>query len=157
MKLKDLNNAILIWGIVSAQGIEELKQQGALVVVPETRPYLIGLKYTCQLLKKDNIDFVYCNDNVLGFLFYKGKIKQTLLFYKELSQEGIVGPCGSLYVALLSKLHNIPIKIMPQGQCSVTFLDNDVSTLGGNLVVQEHNKDCIIRAGDEIVETEVLS
>lgn len=156
MKLENINNAILIWGMLSQEGLDHLKEKKSLVVVPENRPYLIGLKHNIPLLKKEGIDFVYCCDNVLGLLFYKEKIEQTLLFYKELTQNGVTGICGSLYVALLSKLHNIPIKIAPQERSEIEFPDADVSTLGGNLFLEEREENCIIKAGDEVIETELL-
>jgi len=156
MKLDSISKATLIWGMISQEGLVHLKEEKSLVIVPENRPYLIGLKHNAPLLKKENIDFVYCCDNVLGLLFYKGKIEKTLLFYKELNQNGVTGICGSLYAALLSKLHNIPIKIAPQRRCEIEFLDADASSLGGNLFLEDRQDNCIIRAGDEVIETELL-
>ncbi|UCG34784.1 MAG: hypothetical protein JSW17_04630 [Candidatus Omnitrophota bacterium] len=156
MKLENINNTTLIWGMISQEGLDHLKEEKSLVVVPENRPYLIGLKHNIPLLKKEGIDFVYCCDNVLGLLFYKERIKKTLLFYKELNQNGITGICGSLYVTLLSKLHNIPIKIAPQGRSEIAFEDADASSLGGNLFLEERQENCIIKAGDEVIETDLL-
>lgn len=157
MKVKNITKAVLIWGPVSEEGINRLKEDKALAIVPENRPYLIGLKYNACLLKRENINFVYCTDNMLGFLFYKDKIRKTLFFYKERKEKGIVGICGSLYMLLLSKLHNIPIEVISQGEVNFRFLDKDVSSLGGkSFILGETDKSCIIGADDELVNWEVL-
>jgi hypothetical protein len=57
---------------------------------------------------------------------------------------------------MLSKLHNVPIKIMAQGTSDIVFLDSDAATLEGNLIVPKSDKECIIKADNEIVDEEVL-
>jgi len=80
VKLNALKNLILIWGPLSEEAAQELKKEGSLVLVAENRPSLLGLKHNIPILKKEQVDFVYCTDNALGFLFYKQKIKKTLIF-----------------------------------------------------------------------------
>lgn len=157
MKLIDINDAVLIWGIVSQAGLLELKQEGRMVLVPENRPYLLGLKRNIPLLEKEGINFVYCADNVLGLLFYKGKIKKTILFYEEKTKKAIVGICGSLYVSLLSKFHNVPVKPILQGDFSLELLDKDASTLDGKSFIRdEDKKNCVIKADDELVKYAII-
>lgn len=156
MKLKEINKATLIWGLASREGLEDIKQGSSIIVVPENRPYMVGLKNNIPLLKEKGIDFIYCNDTSLGLLFYKEKIKETVIFFSQVVEEGIEAISGSLYVALLSKLHNVPIKIMEQGTSNIAFLDNDASTLEGNLIVPKRDKECIIKADSEIIDEEVL-
>jgi len=58
---------------------------------------------------------------------------------------------------LLSKLHNIPIEVISQGEVNFRFLDKDVSSLGGkSFILGETDKSCIIGADDELVNWEVL-
>lgn len=158
MKLEDINDALLVWGYISGSSLSRIKQQG-LVIVPEGRPYLTGLRHNVILLKKENIDFVYCTDNMLGLLFYKNKIKKTLLFYRKLNKNGVTGICGSLYVCLLSKLHNVPINITPQDNLEFSFPDRDCSTLSGNDFVPNLRagiQDFIVKPEDEFIDQEVL-
>jgi len=94
--IEDLKQSLLIWGVLSKEGIEFIKSKKERVIVPEMRPSLLGLKINIPLLKRNNIPFIYCTDNTLGFLFYKNKIKHTLLFFKEELSEGlrcITGSC----------------------------------------------------------------
>lgn len=157
MRLKEVDKALLIWGFLSREGLGQIRGEGKLVVVPENRPYLVGLRHNIPLLKKDNIPFIYCTDNMLGILFYKEKIKKTLLFYKELRKEGVVGICGSLYIVLLSKLHNVPIEIMPQEAFGFIPQDRDASTLGGKSLILERNRqEFVVRAEDELIQSSIL-
>lgn len=151
MKLNDINNAVLVWGVVSDEGMKRLKEQNCIVIVAENRPYLIGLKHNIPLLKKEKVNFVYCTDNMLGLLFYKGKIKKTFVFCKQRKEENI-GICGSLYVCLLSSLHNVQVEIVPQAEVDFEGLDRDVSSLGARgFVLEEYKQGCIIEADDEVL------
>lgn len=156
MRLEDINNTLLIWGPLSEQGIGKLKEEKSLVVVPENRPYLIGIKHNTFLLKQNNVPFVYCTDNMLGFLFYKKKIRKTLLFYKESKKEGVICVCGSLYVALLSRLHGVPIELFPQGSTSSNYLDEDASTLAGKKVILDGKENFVEKPTDELISWEIL-
>ena len=69
--------------------MQQLRQSANLVIVPENRPFMLGLKRNCPALKRDNIRFVYCNDNALSLLFYKGKIIKTMIFYKEKKDQAL--------------------------------------------------------------------
>ena len=158
MKLTESKEMIAIWGPVSQAAIAELKQSKSLILIPEHRPFLLGLKHNLPLLKSEGVDLMYCNDNVLGLLFYKGKIKETLLFYKEKKEDGLICICGSLYVSLLSKLHNVPIKTFLQNNVDFSLLDKGASTLEGkDFVLEENKENYIIEASDEFLPQEVLN
>lgn len=157
MKLNDIRKAVVVWGVISQEGIRTLKSTGSCVIVPEQRPHLVGLMHTIPLLKKEGIDFIYCNDNTLGLLFYKGKIERTYLFCKVLSDNGIWGTNGSLYLSLLSKLHGIAVEVFLGADWNPEGSDKDVSTLGGKDFVLEKNKENHIIGGyPEFIEWEVL-
>jgi hypothetical protein len=115
MRLSEVQEGLLLWGLPSRQGIAAVKkkaraeQGGVCVLVPEMRPYLLGLTIA-KRLEDEGIKNVYATDNMLGILFYKRKIKEVIFFYKELTDNHAVGICGSLYVCLLAHVHNVPIK-----------------------------------------------
>lgn len=156
MKLENIKDAVLIWGAVSEQALYELKRE-KVVLVSENRPYLIGLKYNIPLLRNENIGYLYCTDNVLGFLFYKSRIKKTFIFYKDKKEEGVVGICGSLYVYLLSKLHSVPVEALAQGEGVFSGVDRDAASLGGrDFIMQEDSSAYVVKACDEILPLEVL-
>ena len=91
MKIKEINHLTLIWGGLSKEGLSYLRNKAnknkVVILVPENRPYLLGLKYNIPLLEKEKIPLVYCTDNMLGFLFYKEKIEETVLFCKEIAKK----------------------------------------------------------------------
>jgi methylthioribose-1-phosphate isomerase len=158
MKLESINKKILVvWGAISFTGLSEIRQRGNLVMVPENRPFLLGVKHNIPLLKREGIGFIYCPDNALGLLFYKEKIERTLLFYCEKNEKGIKGICGSLYITLLSKLHKVPVEIIEETEVEWLSLDKDAATLEGkNFVIAENREEYIIKAEKEVVPWEIL-
>ncbi len=158
MKLVDVNNAVLVWGPVSTQGLAALRREDALVVVPEQRPYLIGLVQTIPLLDKEGIKFFYCSDTVVGFLCSKKKIRKAYFFYQDKTAEGALWAIsGSLYFSLLCKLHAIPLELLRQGEFISKTLDQNAATLAkrGFLVTGDKNE-CIIEPALELVTGEIL-
>jgi len=158
MRLDDLkDNCLLIWGAISEQGLEQLKAEGRLVIVPENRPHMTGLIHNAPLLRRHDVDFVYCTDNMLGLLFYKNKIKETFLFFRKFEENGITGVSGSLYAALLSRLHGVPIKTMPQAELEFESPDRDASSFSGKEFGLEPNEnEIIVSPDDELVEKALL-
>ena len=157
MNLEEIKSLILIWGMISKEAIEQLKveflyHKGLYILVPEMRPYLLGLAVS-KNLKNSRIRHIYATDNMLGYLFYKNKIKKTLFFYKEITPSGVLGICGSLYACLLSSLHNVPIKLL-KGGIESNPLDKDASTINGNLFINDPG--LAIEAKDELVPWEIL-
>ena len=145
MKLDALKDAVLVWGPLSEEAVKRLKAEAGPILVAECRPSLLGLKHNLPLLKKAGIDFVYCPDNGLGLLFYKKKINKTLI-------SGDKGISGSLYAALLSKIHNVPLEIIAQGPAGLKDLDRDASTLEGkDFILEVDKEEYIIEPGQEII------
>lgn len=156
MKLNDIESLVLVWGAISEAVLGQLKKEASLILVPENRPFLLGLKHNIPLLERENIDYLYCTDNMLGLFFYKGKIRKTLIFYKE-AREKIIGFCGTMYVSLLSKLHHVDIQYVRQDKLSFNFSDKDASTLGGkNFILEENKQTYIIEPYNELVDEEAL-
>ena len=150
MKLAQVKDAILVWGAVSREALSFLKEE-KLTAVAECRPYLYGLRHNLALLGNENISCFYCTDNMLGILFAYGKIKRTFIFYRSRRKEGFLCPAGSLYVYLLSKLHNAEIKFIAQGEIGDDY-NNDVSKLGGRLFVSKEDLKFVVKAKDELIE-----
>ena len=146
-----VEDAVLIWGPISQEGVEYLRFQGKQVVVCENRPYLLGLIHNKPLLEKEGFRIVYCTDNAIGRLFYENAVREVVLYCRK--EKGIIkGVSGSLYVWLLARLHNLPIKIFQQAEIDWHKIkDQDASTLGGNLMVEPGD---IEPAGFEAIELE---
>ncbi len=155
MRLEEMKEGLLLWGLPTRQGIAEIKKQvaatqGLYVLVPEMRPSLLGLEIT-KILTTEGIEHVYATDNMLGILFYKDKIKEVLFFYKDLADRHFSGICGSLYVCLLARLHSVPIKTM-QGEKMKHYVQT--TSLLDEYMSFRYND--MLPAGDEAVPAEII-
>ena len=154
MTLKEIDKALLLWGPIPDEAVSHIRSTGWLVVVPEGRPYMIGLKHNMPKLKKAGIKFVYVNDNALGILFNQGKISRTIIFYKEKNDKMIKGFCGTMYTAILSRLHNVKIELIPAKDL---LWEGSAEMLGGKkYIVKDNAKDFVVAPCDEVVELKVL-
>ncbi|MCM8773834.1 MAG: hypothetical protein NC820_03760 [Candidatus Omnitrophica bacterium] len=156
MKLKDISSSLFVWGAISEDGLNYIKDKNKIVIVPENRPYLIGLKWNVPLLESKGIRFVYCTDNMLGILLFKRKIDELVIFYREVNDSGMFGICGSLYVSILSKLHNLSIKTFPQGRIDLSYFDEDASKLGGKKFITQESDNSVVIPEDEFIPWEIL-
>jgi len=150
MRLFQIDKAILLWGLINEEVLSLFKKED-LLGIPESRPYLYGLK-NIFFLKNKGYNCFYLTDNMVGILFVSGKIKSTYIFYKEKSDKGFLCPSGSLYVYLLSRLHNIEVNFFPQGELEKS-LDKDASTLGGKPFVKKEDLKFVVLSQDELIGT----
>jgi hypothetical protein len=156
MRLSELKEVVLLWGLPSRQGITQIKKKVQVdkevyVLVPEMRPYLLGLKIA-KIFTVENIRHVYATDNMMGVLFYQRKVKEVLFFYKELADHHVVGICGSLYACLLAYLHNVPIRLL-QGD-TMTRVAQEASLLDEHIRLQYN--DVFKSADDEAVPMDII-
>lgn len=157
MRLENIEQGIVIWGKASLQGIDQLKAKAAIIIVPEQRPSFTGLNQVIPRLNQVNIPYVYCNDNMLGLLFYKRKIKLSALFYKSCNDQGLVADSGSLYLVLLSYLHKVPITSLPEDEVNLSSLDYDATTIEGKeLILANKFKDFTIPPKEELISWQLL-
>jgi hypothetical protein len=155
MRLSEVQEGLLLWGLPSRQGIAEIKKkvragQGMHVLVPEMRPSWLGLTIA-KRLQEEGIKHVYATDNMLGILFYKSKVKEVLFFYKELTDQHVIGICGSLYVCLLAHEHNVPIKPL-QGDKMIRSAQ--AASLLDEYMRFHHND--VLKAEDEAVPEAII-
>ena len=115
---------------------------------------MTGLRHNIQKLKKAGIKFVYVNDNALGSLFSKSKISRTIIFYKEKNDREVRGFCGTMYVAILSRLHNVKIELIPAKDL---LSEGSAEMLGGKKYILKDNvREFIVPAEDEAIGLKVL-
>jgi hypothetical protein len=154
MRLDEMKEGLLLWGLPSPQAIAAIKKkvadQGLCALVPEMRPSLLGLE-VAKRLTREGIKHLYATDNMLGILFFKQKVKEVLFFYKDLKGQNFSGICGSLYVCLLARLHHVSIKPL-QGEkmirpAQATSLLDEYMSL--------HDND-MLPAEDEAVPEEII-
>jgi len=158
MRLEEIKRLFLIWGMPSEKGIRELEaavknDKDLSIFVPEMRPYLLGLEIA-KILQRQDIPHIYGTDNMLGLLFYKRKIKETIFFYKHKTKTTFSGICGSLYVCLLSTLHHVPIRTLEGGKINLANFPKDASSLNGYVFLK--SKNAATKAIDEDVPWEII-
>jgi len=163
MKIDEVDELFLLVGVAEKASLKEEfkflpKNKNSMILVPELRPYLIGLNYHVPILKKIDLPFIYITDNMVGYLFFKKKIKKTVLFYETKEERGLWSITGSLYFCLLSWIHKVPIKIS-SGKVikSETFLDKDAKSIDGTpLIMNKNSENYIIPPQRELVRWEIL-
>ncbi len=153
MKLGQVRNSTLLWGILNREALKNFIEKD-LLALPEARPYLYGLR-NIALLKREGFPCFYCTDNMLGTLFSHGKIRRSIIFYREENEKGFICPSGSLYIYLLSKLHKVEVRFFPQGELE-DCPDKDASSLEGRLLISREDVDFVIKPQDEFIEKEKL-
>lgn len=156
MTLESINNATLVWGVPNKDALDTIKEKNYLVVVPEQRPTLLGLRIV-ELFKEQGVKTVYCTDNTLGLLFYKKKIAKTFIFSLGCSDNGVIAQSGGLYVSLLSKLHGVPIEVCNQGKLDFLSRDKSALTIQGNNLVAQAAENKAVMPEDEVIGWEVLN
>ncbi len=102
----------LFHGILSPGSLKNLKlAKSEHAFVCEGRPSLeAGRKTTGSLLKK-GITPTVISDNMAGFLFFKGLVKQVVLACQYADPKGALCDTGALILAVLAKKHQIPVKL----------------------------------------------
>ncbi len=133
MKIEQVNNALLVWGLLEEKTTAYIRQQERMVVIPEMRPFFIGVRHNLPLLKMRNPAMTYCTDNMLGLLFFRQAVAELLLVYTKEEARGIVAPSGSLYAGMLARLHGVKISLHqgPVLNYNTLFKDTDASSLCG--------------------------
>jgi len=110
--LKAMRQSItILYGVFKKTFYDILKKSSPKeVFLLEGRPSLDSAKVSLRELLKRKITPTIISDNMAGFLFYKGMVKEVYLAYQEADRKGAVCDCGALILAILSKDHNIPVK-----------------------------------------------
>lgn len=111
MSTKAPNAHILLHGIFDNSFLKLLKEKKIKeVFVMESRPNLDGAKKLCPQLLKMKITPVLIADNMAGFLFFKGYLKEVWISYQESNEENFSCPVGSLILGILARKHGVVVK-----------------------------------------------
>ncbi len=105
---------VLLHGHFSKLFFDTLKgQKTSEFFVLEGRPNLEGANITCRELIKNKITPTLITDNMAGFLFYKGLVKEVQLAAYDMDEEekGTLCPIGGLILGVLAKKHKIPMYV----------------------------------------------
>jgi len=103
----------LFQGILSAESFKKLKlSKQDHAFVSEGRPSLEAGRVTSAILLKQGITPTVISDNMAGFLFFKGLVKQVNLACQYADENGALCDTGALILAVLAKKHKVPVKLL---------------------------------------------
>lgn len=103
---------VLLQGVCADDFFKTFKPaKTASVFVLEGRPDLsAGKGNSAALVRKGIVPTVIC-DNMAGFLFFKGWVKEVVLACQFVDQSGALCDMGGLILAVLAKRHNVPVQL----------------------------------------------
>ena len=130
------NRYLLVYGVPLknqyAYLVSALKAEScASVLVPEMRPPLWGAHVVAPELAKRQVTATLISDNMMGALFAQGEIGKLCFYYKNLTEKGPSGICGSLLAVRLARAHGVSIELFGGESQTATTVDGDVSTFLG--------------------------
>ncbi len=103
----------LFQGVFTADSLKKIKlAKGHHAFVCEGRPSLEAGQKTSDSLIKNGIVPTLISDNMAGFLFFKGLIAQVNLACQYADETGALCDIGALILAVLAKVHKIPVKLL---------------------------------------------
>ena len=101
---------VLIHGCFEDEFFDGLKKRGLKeVFVCEGRPSLKSSKDAVKALQKRKITPTVITDNMAGFLFYKGYVKEVNIASQVTDKNGVLAQIGSLVLSVLAKAHKVPV------------------------------------------------
>lgn len=111
----DKNKTITILHGIFDESVFDLaaSQNRGCIYVLEGRPTLKSSKKICAQLIKRGMTPTVMADNMAGFLFYRGWVKEIWLSYHKQDVNGAFCQVGSLTLAVLGYKHKVPVNIFP--------------------------------------------
>ncbi|MBI5415567.1 MAG: hypothetical protein HZA29_02010 [Candidatus Omnitrophica bacterium] len=104
---------VLLHGVFEPSFFDALTAGSDEIFVMEGRPSLESAQVTCRELARRKIKPTLIADNMAGFLFYRGLVKEVWLAYQTVDEQGALCPIGSLIVGVLARRHNVPVHVYP--------------------------------------------
>jgi hypothetical protein len=120
-------------------------EQAESILVPEMRAELWGARLLAPELGQRGAAPTLISDNMMGTLFAQGEICMMYLFYDELNEQGLSGPCGSLLAVRLARHHGVPIELQEAEQHEESPVDRDVATFLGRPILPPGVSVCTVQ------------
>jgi methylthioribose-1-phosphate isomerase len=103
----------LFQGVFSADALKKIKcAQDGHAFVCEGRPSLEAGRKTSAILLKKGITPTLISDNMAGFLFFKGLVKEVNIACQYADKTGALCDTGALILAVLAGKHKVPVKLL---------------------------------------------
>lgn len=124
---------ILLQGVLTPGALAKIKHKGgSRIVICEGRPTLRAGEHNSRYFLDQRITPVIICDNMAGFLFYKGYVKEVMLACQHVDHTGALCDSGALILAVLAQKHKVSVRLL-DGEHKKHFLGNpkDLLTLKG--------------------------
>ncbi|MBI3602234.1 MAG: hypothetical protein HY209_05005 [Candidatus Omnitrophica bacterium] len=126
------HSIVLLHGVLADEAWRKIKcAQTTPVFVLEGRPSLLAAHVNTKVLLKNRLRPTVIADNMAGFLFYKGLVKEVVLACQYADNTGALCDMGALILAVLAKKHKVSVRLLP-GQHKNRFLGDPKEILSFN-------------------------
>ena len=125
------NSISLIQGVLTNGSLAKIRAKEGIVIC-EGRPSLRAAEHNSRFfLSKKKQPIIIC-DNMAGYLFYKGLVKEVILACQYADKTGALCDTGALILAVLAKKHKINVRLL-EAEHKKHFLGNpkDLLSLKG--------------------------
>ena len=123
---------ILFQGVLNAESLKNFKLTSKYhAFVTEGRPSLEAGRVTSAILLKKGITPTVISDNMAGFLFFKGLVRQVNIACQYADNKGALCDTGALILAVLAMKHKVPVKLL-MAEHKSRFLGDPNSILSFN-------------------------
>ena len=123
LEFKD-RSIILLHGVLTQGALAKIKHKGGVrIVICEGRPSLRAAEHNSRFFLDKRITPVIICDNMAGFLFYKGYVKEVVLACQYVDNTGALCGMGALILAVLARKHKVPVRLS-EGERKKHFLGN---------------------------------
>jgi len=103
----------LLQGLFSSEALQKMKfAKNSHVFVCEGRPTLEAGRKTTQALLKKGTTPTIISDNMAGFLFFKGLVKEVIIACQLADNTGALCDTGALILSVLARKHKVPLKLL---------------------------------------------
>ena len=108
-----IKSICLFQGVLSVESLKKIKLvKGTHAFVCEGRPSLEAGRKTSSILLKNGITPTVICDNMAGFLFFKGLVKEVIIACQYADNKGALCDMGALILAVLAKKHKISVRLL---------------------------------------------
>jgi len=108
-----LKSIYLFQGVVGEGSLKTVKLfANEHAFVCEGRPSLEAGRKTSAMLLKSGITPTVISDNMAGFLFLRGLVKEVSIACQYADNKGALCDTGALILAVLASKHKVPVKLL---------------------------------------------
>ena len=113
---------ILIHGVLTNGALAKIKAKDN-IVISEGRPSLRAAEHNSRFFTEKRKQPIIICDNMAGYLFYKGLVKDVVLACQYADKTGALCDIGALILAVLAKKHKVNLRLL-EAEHKKHFLGN---------------------------------